>query len=72
MPGVTDRSRKAEPQSGGALSIGSRELTASVTALANALACHLTDEELSLLGTILSQLGDTLATISAHRSLQGK
>ena len=45
------------------------KLTASITALANALACQLTDEELELLGVILTQLGDTLLTISTHKSI---
>ena len=45
------------------------ELTASVTALANTLACRLTDSELNLLGTVLTQLGDTLLTIATHRSI---
>ena len=45
------------------------ELTASVTALANALACRLTNDELELLGVVLTQLGDTLFTIIAHRSI---
>lgn len=45
------------------------ELTASVTALANALACRLSDEELSLLGPVLTQLGDTLATIAAQKAI---
>ena len=44
------------------------EVTAAVTAIANALACRLTEEELSLLGAVLTQLGDTLATIAAQRS----
>ena len=43
------------------------ELTASLTALANALACRLTAEELTLLGVVLTQLGDTLATIAVGR-----
>ena len=47
------------------------ELTASITALANTLACRLNDDELNVLGTILTQLGDTLLTISAHRSVCG-
>ena len=46
------------------------ELTSTVTALANALACRLTAEELSLLSSILVQLGDTLATIAARESLR--
>ena len=45
------------------------ELTASITALANTLACKLTDNELELLGVVLTQLGDTLLTISAHKSI---
>ena len=45
------------------------ELTASITAIANALACKLTDEELNLLGAALTQLADTLFTITAQRSL---
>lgn len=45
------------------------ELTASITALANMLAKNFTDEELEILGVILTQLGDTLATIAAHRSI---
>ena len=45
------------------------ELTASVTALANAIACDLTEDELNLLGAILTQLGDTLMTIATHRSI---
>ena len=45
------------------------ELTASVTALANAIACRLTDNELNLLAAVLSQLGDTLATIATGRNI---
>ena len=44
-------------------------LTASVTALANTLACSLTEEELNLLGVILTQLGDTLLTIATQRGV---
>lgn len=47
------------------------ELTAAVTAIANTLACQLTEDELNLLGAVLSQLSDTLLTIAAHRSLCG-
>ena len=36
------------------------ELTASITAVANAFACKLTNDELTLLGTVFTQLGDTL------------
>lgn len=45
------------------------ELTASVTAIANALACQLTEDELNLLGVVFTQLGDTLLTIATHRSI---
>ncbi len=47
------------------------ELTATITALANAAAHELTDDELTLLGTALTQLADTLLTIAAHRSICG-
>ena len=43
------------------------QLTASVTALANLIASKLTIEEITLLATIMVQLGDTLATISTQR-----
>ena len=45
------------------------ELTASVTALANAIACKLTVNELNLLAALLTQLGDTLATIATQRGI---
>ena len=45
------------------------QLTASVTAIANTLAGSLTQEELELLGVILTQLGDTLLTIATHKSI---
>lgn len=45
------------------------ELTASITALANGLACKLTEDELNLLGAVLTQLGDTLITIATQRSI---
>ena len=48
------------------------ELTASVTAAANALAAKLTDDELNLLGVTLTQLGDTLITIATVRAVCGK
>ncbi len=44
------------------------ELTSSITALANAIACRLSADQLNLLAVILTQLGDTLATIAAQRS----
>ena len=43
------------------------QLTASVTALANLIASKLTREEITLLATIIVQLGDTLTTISTQR-----
>ena len=45
------------------------ELTASITALANALACKLTVDEITLLGVVLTQLGDTLLTIATQREI---
>lgn len=44
-------------------------LTASITAIANTLACRLTEDELTLLGSALTQLGDTLLTLATHRSI---
>ena len=48
------------------------ELTASITAVANALACRLSEDELNLLGVTLTQLGDTLLTIATQRSIYCK
>lgn len=48
------------------------ELTASITAAANALACKLSEDELNLLGVTLTQLGDTLLTIATQRSICGQ
>ena len=48
--------------------VNSCELTAVVTAMANALACNLSNDELALLSAVLVQLGDTLVTISVQRS----
>ena len=45
------------------------ELTAAITAIANAIACNLTVDELALLAGIFVQLGDTLATITAAENL---
>ncbi len=45
------------------------ELTASITALANMLSCNLTNDELNLLGAVLSQLGDTITTIATQKSI---
>lgn len=52
--------------------MNSCELTASITALANALACKLSDDEVSLLGVAFTQLGDTLLTIATQRSICSK
>ena len=51
------------------------ELTAAITAIANAIACRLTVGEIALVAGVLVQLGDTLATIAAQKALdeeQGK
>ena len=45
------------------------ELTAAVTAIANAIACDLTVNELALAAGVFVQIGDTLATIAATRAL---
>ena len=45
------------------------ELTASVTAVANALACKYNNDELTLLASVLVQLGDTLVTIATQRAI---
>ena len=45
------------------------ELTTSVTARANALACKLNNEELTLLASVIVQLGDTLVTIATQRTI---
>lgn len=45
------------------------ELTMSITAVANAIACQLSDDKLELASAVFTQLGDTLATISVQRSL---
>ena len=49
--------------------MNSCELTASITAAANLIANSLTDDELSILGVALTQLGDTLLTIATQRSI---
>jgi len=46
------------------------ELTASITAVANWLACQLTQDELELLGVSLTQLGDTILIIVTQKSIQ--
>ena len=45
------------------------KLTASITAIANAIACKLTVDEINLLGVVLTQLGDTLLTIATQKSI---
>ena len=55
----------------GCISMNACELTASITAVANTLASRLTEDELNLLGVILTQLGDTILTIAAHRGICG-
>ena len=45
------------------------ELTSSVTAIANALACKLNNNELTLLASVLVQLGDTLVTIVTQKTI---
>lgn len=45
------------------------ELTAAVTAVANTLSCKLGNDELTLLASVLVQLGDTLVTIVTQRAI---
>ena len=49
--------------------MNSCQLTASITAAANAISGRLSIEETSLLAAVLVQLGDTLATIATVRSI---
>ncbi len=44
-------------------------LTTTVNSLAVAIAGQLNDEELGLVGAVLTQLGDTLETIAAQRAV---
>ena len=48
--------------------MNSIELTGAVTTLANAISCNMTVSELNLLAAVLTQLGDTIATIATQRS----
>ena len=48
------------------------ELTAAITALANAIASNHTVDELNLIGVTLTQLGDTLITIATQKSICSK
>lgn len=45
------------------------ELTASITAIANTIACNRSTDEISLLGSVFTQLGDTLLTIATQKSI---
>ena len=45
-----------------------RELTLLVTGAANALYGSLPAEDLAVLGAVLTQLGDTLATLAAQKA----
>ena len=49
--------------------MNSCELTAAITALAQTIAAGRTNDELNILGVILTQLGDTILTIAAHREI---
>ena len=51
--------------------MNSCELTAAVTALAQTISLGRTNDELNILGVILTQLGDTILTIAAHREICG-
>ena len=55
----------------GKMKMNACQLTASVTAAANAIACQLNNDELTLLAAVLVQLGDTLATIATQRAVCG-
>ena len=49
------------------------ELTAAITALANAISCGRNADEINLIGVVFTQLGDTLLTIGTHKSIcEGK
>lgn len=49
--------------------MNSCQLTASITAVANALSAGLSIEEITMLATVFVQLGDTLATIATHKAI---
>jgi len=49
------------------------ELTSFITLLANAISKNISDDDvLALLGSIFTQLGDTITTISLRRSICAK
>ena len=45
------------------------KLTSFITALANAISCNLSVDEIALVAGAFVQLGDTLATIAAEKNL---
>ena len=45
-------------------------LSTAVSALASAIACGRTAEEIALLSSLFVQLGDTLATVAAEEALR--
>lgn len=47
------------------------ELTTAISALANTIACGRTVDKISLLGAVFTQLGDTLLTVAAQKTLCG-
>ena len=49
--------------------VNSCELTAFITAIANAISNKLSVEETTLLAAVIVQLGDTLATIATQKSI---
>ena len=49
--------------------MNSLELTAAIASIANIVAGKLSAEEIALLASLFVQLGDTLATIAAQRSI---
>ena len=49
--------------------MNSCQLTALITAVANWIASGLSVEEITLLATVVVQLGDTLATIATQRTI---
>ena len=49
--------------------MNSLELTAALTAIANAISVGLTVNELALVAGMFVQIGDTLATIAAQKAL---
>lgn len=54
---------------GGDYAMNPCELTVSITAMANAIACNRSADEINLLGVAFTQLGDTLLTIATQKSI---